>query len=69
MARKKSVKPLFAVKGEFTDSLDAFVDAVVVFRQAVSSALDLKRVSEDVAPLLREKLAALDAAMLTRDED
>ena len=62
--RKKPPPPaLFAVKGDFYDSLDAYCQAGLVLHQALLTALDLDQVSAAVAPLLREKLAAFERAM------
>lgn len=69
MARKKTEpKPIFAVKFDFVESLDAFCEAAMFLHQAVTIALELKQVSEPVASKLREANAKLERAM-TRDED
>ncbi|RJO72823.1 MAG: hypothetical protein C4523_02310 [Myxococcales bacterium] len=65
MARKKDVKPLFAVKHDFVDSLDAFVQEVIMFRGAVSNVLVTGGVSGDAAKTLREAIAALDKTMMS----
>lgn len=67
MARKKITKPLFSVKHDFYDSLDACLDRAVVLHQAVSMALTLKAVDPKVAPTLQEALDGFSKALLTDD--
>jgi hypothetical protein len=66
MARKKEqLKPLFAVKFDFVESLDHFISEVMTLRQAVGTALELDLVKEPAKKMLSERLASLAAAMDT----
>jgi tRNA A37 threonylcarbamoyladenosine synthetase subunit TsaC/SUA5/YrdC len=69
MARKKDPpKPLFAVKHDFVESLDAFVQATMTLHQIVSTVIDLDQVkSEPILAKLREANDRLSEAMLTKD--
>lgn len=64
MTRKKPEPPaLFAIKGDFHDSLEAFCAAALVLHQAIKYALDLKQIDEAAAEIIREKLEAFERAM------
>ena len=62
MAKKPDPKPLFAVKHDFVDSLDRFLEEVTMFRQAVKYALDLGQIQTPAREVIAERLAALDKA-------
>lgn len=63
--RKELAKPIFAVKHDFVDSLDAFLQEAVSFHQAVQTALELGQVSDTVRPVLEARLKAFARAMMT----
>lgn len=65
---KKNVKPLFAVKHDFVDSLDRFCETAVVLHQAVSTALELGQIGDNVRPVIEEKLQAFERAMMTTED-
>ncbi len=64
MARKIETKPLFSLKGDFTDSLDKFCQEAIMFQQAVGSAIELGQVSDKARPILQERLDAFRKAMV-----
>lgn len=64
MARRKDTpKPLFAVKHDFVDSLDRFIQEVVSLRLALDQALQLNLVQAPAKDILEERLKALGTAM------
>jgi len=66
MARKKEEpKPLFSLKHDFYESLDAVTQQGIMLIQAIEHALDLGQVNERVAPIIRERLDAFRKALLT----
>lgn len=67
MAKRKNVKPLFELKGDFIDSLENFCQAAIMLHQQVQKAVDLGAVDESVKPLLVERLNAFRAAMISED--
>ena len=69
MARNKPTpKPLFDVKFDFIDSLNEFVQQVIMLNGAVGSTLELGQVSDKMAPILKERVAALEKAMLPTND-
>lgn len=59
MARKEKVtKPIFEVKHDFVDSLDALLHEALNFYQAVQTAIELGQVSDKVKPILQERVDA-----------
>lgn len=70
MARRKAEpKPLFAVKGDFTESLDAFVQASLLFHGMAKMALDLGYIDQRIEPKFREAFEKFDRAISRDDED
>ena len=68
MARSKpEPKPLFALKGDFYDSLDHTLQQMVNFLQAVETALQLDQVSATMKPKLQEQCDRMRKALLTAD--
>lgn len=70
MARKKSeAKPLFAVKHDFVDSLDAFIQASMMLHNAITTVLSLTKpgdpIPESVRDLLKDRVDAWEKATLT----
>jgi hypothetical protein len=69
MAKKKDIKPLFAVKHDFVDSLDNMLNEAMFLIQQVDSALKLGAVTnEGVANMLRDRLTSFRAALETTDQ-
>lgn len=64
---KKDIKPLFSLKHDFYDSLDASLAAGINLIQAVESALELNQVGDRVAPIMKEKLDAFKKTLLLED--
>ncbi len=62
---KKPIRPLFDVKHDFVDSLDAFIQQAINLQLAVKTALDLNQVAEPCAKQLRERIAAFETATLS----
>lgn len=74
MARKKETpKPLFTVKHDFVDSLDAFIQASIMQNNAISTVLSLTKpgdpMPESVRALLKERSDAWEKATLSQNED
>lgn len=63
MATKKKIKPLFDVKHDFIDSLDAFIDAVNMLYMAVDAAIDLDQIKAPASAMIKQRLDNLNAAM------
>lgn len=65
MARKKETpKPLFSVKHDFYASLDEFVQQVILLDQALKTVLDLDQLTGEPQRILRERLDAVERAIL-----
>lgn len=68
MARKKEApKPYFQIRGEFHDSQENMVGKLLVLMQAVDTALSLNQVLPAAAPILREKLDEIRAAVMGQE--
>lgn len=68
MARKKEpAKPLFEVKRDFVDSLDAFLQRSIILLQAIESALQHDQIKDGAKPILEREVAAFRSALLTRE--
>jgi hypothetical protein len=63
--RKKDIKPLFAVKHDFVDSLDHMIMEGINFLQAVETHLDLEKPTGPTVGVVRERLAKFKSALLT----
>jgi hypothetical protein len=69
MSRKKErPKALFAVKGDFVESLDNFTQQSLMFLQAVEQAVSLGLVNEPALSIIKERMAAFRLAMSSGDE-
>jgi hypothetical protein len=67
MAKKKDLKPLFAIKHDFYDSLDNTLAQGINLIQAVESALELDQINQRVVPIVKERLDAFKKALLSTD--
>ena len=67
MPKKPTPPPLFSVKHDFVDSLDAFLGKAMTLQQAVRTALDLEQIKEPAASIVKRCLAEYDAALLTNE--
>lgn len=68
MPRKKDApKPLFQLRGEFHDSLENAMGKLIVFMQAVETALDLDQIGEAAKPIVRKALDDMRAAVMSED--
>ena len=68
MSRKKTPRPLMAVKHDFVDSLDAFIQAAVMLHQAVTSLISMGAVTGTAANSLQERADAFERAFLTEHD-
>lgn len=65
-ARKKTIPPLYAVKHDFVDALEANLQASMMLYHAVTSALDAGAVTnEEIAKILRERAEVWRTATLS----
>lgn len=70
MARKKEkARPLFSVKHEFADSLEAVCNEAIMLLQAVEMALRAGKIQDAVADALKERAAAFRATLITSDDE
>lgn len=70
MARKKAEpKPLFAVKHDFVESLDEFIQRAINLNSMVEMALAGGHLQDPLLSRLREAHEAFERAALTRDDD
>lgn len=68
MARKKpDPKPLFSVKHDFVDSLDNFIQKVVMLRNAAHTLCDIGGLPDKAKQILSEQVAELDKAMMSNE--
>ena len=68
MGKKKSEpRPLFAVKHDFYESLDAYVEASFELYSVARKALELDAVAESAAGPMREAVERLCRAMSSSD--
>lgn len=71
-SKKEKPKPLFSVKHDFMDSLEAFIQASMMLENAISTALSLTKpgepLPEAVRTLLQERANAWRAATLSNDQ-
>lgn len=68
MARKKEApKPYFQIRSEFHDSQENMVGKLIILMQAVDTALSLNQVLPAAAPMLREKLDDMRAAVMSQE--
>jgi len=67
MARKKAFKPLFAVKHDFVESMDNFIQVSLNLYQAAKTAVDLGKLSGPAADRLKECMAEWEKATLPDD--
>ena len=70
MPRKKETpKPLFSVKHDFVDSMEAFIQASMMLHNALKTVLDYgapdKPLPESVVAMLRERCEAWEKATLS----
>lgn len=72
-SKKKQPPPLFAVKHDFVDSLDAFIQASIMLHNAVTSALSLTNPGQPlpngVRDILQERALAWSKATLTDGDE
>jgi len=62
MAKKEPAKPLFPLKGEFYASLDNFAHQAGMLRDVVAQMIDMGQAPPAAEGILRERVAAFDAA-------
>lgn len=62
---KKTPKPLFSLKNDFADSLEAFCQAGIMLEQQVRSAIELGCIDNRVKDLVQKRLDAFRAAMIS----
>jgi len=68
MARTKATpKPIFSVKHDFADSLDAFCQAAVNFHSTVKAVLSAGRVPAAESKILENACATFRAALTSDD--
>lgn len=72
MARKKNVKPLMAVKHDFVDSLDNFVQKTILLQQVCRSIAD-ERLNPTLPKPLRdalvERMADFEQAFMSEETE
>lgn len=70
MTREKRTKPLFEVKSDFYESLDAFVSAVIFLRQQVRSVVELGCLDSkpEIKRMVVERLIAVERTMSLSEE-
>lgn len=68
-AKKKTPPPLFAVKHDFVDSMDAFIQASMMLHNAITTVLGLVKpgqpLPDSVRSLLQERADAWEKATLS----
>lgn len=62
MVKKEPPKPLFPLKHQFTDALDNYIQQSTSLAQAVGMLLRAGDLKGPVADVLKERLAAFEAA-------
>lgn len=67
MKRKGPVKPIFDLKHDFMDSLEAVLHQAMMLQSSVQSAIDLDQVTPAIKELLQERVNALDTVLLSRE--
>lgn len=68
MARKpKDIKPLFAVKHDFTDSLDRVTQEAISFLSTVRFVMKREGIEPEIAKLLEEAHDRFRATLSTED--
>lgn len=71
-AKKKTPPPLFAVKFNFIDSLDAFIQASMMLHNSITTILSLTKpgdpIPDDVRKMLKERADAWEKATLTDNQ-
>jgi hypothetical protein len=69
MPKKLPPKPMFSIKGDFMDTLDAFIHEAGMLCSAVEQAVKLGAVDERAAKILRDRVAAFRAIQLGSDNE
>lgn len=65
--KQQTARPFFAVRGEFTESMEATMQAAVFLIQEIENAMELGQIDAKRMPSLRQRLDAFKGALMERE--